>query len=1212
MQRRATDKDFRGPTSVQTSQRQQVRNLGGKDFNSASHRPLNGRGSQLSTRKVTATANVSGMDVSQKYDAFNHGAVPEEQSPWHGFFGAPPHPYKSASYEKYDRHNYNLPEAYIGQNLQLAQTIDELIYTEETFYTTELLPYYFTDQLSIAWDKWEFNEHFTGIVPEQGVSRLVTSHRTSRSEGFVRHGLAAVFEHGFMETEEGRANYYLTLAQIARAVQETTNFGVIYAFLTCQNYAKQWEEKHGYFRNRTLKDLLAREHFMWAITIKVEFGMEKLDASIVEWMNNYRASADTWILPPKPAMYLRLVPEEKTYYYKAGPEGPNRVNNIVGAGRPHEANAKSKRIHDIVEPYAVFKKNNVFLTRTYHIERTGPIDLMTRISSVGEYFKLVKGSATHDYRNGYNPQESDLRIYNEDDDCGHTVSKIDAIRYSQVFDETGAPRVPVRNISPEDAADLDSVFFLRSVLDPVTQQNTYLPIEWCGDIDPAFMSPTDVQNLAHAAVASAIPDMDTRRKIEQDVRNGVALINRLSVTAISENQPAADSNLAGLTVENLGGWTTFDAMRRLAGSQNALAPIAANLISAVQMVATAIGTLFGGTENVFLNPANALPFAEYEKATPERVLYENFINYNSVPVFTLGDGDVQEDTRMFRNGEPGIQQAYASLLSAFLDADVPAEARLIQQRNLNVETVRADRARYVSLPATRENYNSLRSFLLANGLKTKTKAGSNGTVNQRELNQYVASVDTVLADASARAPAAAARGRVVRREGTPSPYLAVSRNNPTFADEDRGHSKGLALASRFDVTVPGDEYETQYDTNSAAGDFTVSRRPVLMGTKLEDLPLMRGIAAAQSTGQNVGTNYKVASASQGGRRSHQQFMGADAPLDSYYDDAEPIGSMIGHDGPDVARLRETILNNRVWMPEAGAQLSAQPVNLRFGTMAKNLELLSKSSMDPLAKLVSSVYLGAPWRESTLTGFEQARIPAPVGIIGFRVGRYNMALGIKCKAGGDTGYTYFGHSDFMLADDAAIKIHYGNYTHYGKSVIHKEENVFVAYDIFPNECLGGMGIRPYLTPDQFQPEDDIRLGDIFYVMVPYTETNFPVVMSMAGRFYTYMDAGMLDADDPANRELHYSTAAYYNRIWGWHSESEVVIELDDPLYRKASSMFRTDVWQGAQGSYNTDSKKFDRDIIRNKSPWGVTAEGCKASRDGRMEKVPQVIHGVLGF
>lgn len=56
------------------------------------------------------------------------------------------------------------------------------------------------------------------------MSRLVTSHRESRSESFIRRGLAAIFEHGFISTEEGRAQYFLTLAQIARAVQEVRDF----------------------------------------------------------------------------------------------------------------------------------------------------------------------------------------------------------------------------------------------------------------------------------------------------------------------------------------------------------------------------------------------------------------------------------------------------------------------------------------------------------------------------------------------------------------------------------------------------------------------------------------------------------------------------------------------------------------------------------------------------------------------------------------------------------------------------------------------------------------------------------------------------------------------------------------------------------------------------------------------------------------------------
>lgn len=173
-------------------------------------------------------------------------------------------------------------------------------------------------------------------------------------------------------------------------------------------------------------------------------------------------------------------------------------------------------------------------------------------------------------------------------------------------------------------------------------------------------------------------------------------------------------------------------------------------------------------------------------------------------------------------------------------------------------------------------------------------------------------------------------------------------------------------------------------------------------------------------------------------------------------------------------------------------------------------------------------------------------------------------------------------------------------------------MFVAYNIFPNRALGGMGVTPYKSPDQFIPGEDVMLADIFYVMIPYTETEFSQVISMAGRFYTYMDAGMIDSEDPSTRELHYTTAPYYNRVWGWYSSETVVASPDDPLYQNRGGAFRLEVWQGAQGSFNPDSKKYDRDIIPNTSPWGVTAIGSRAVRNGEMAEMPVVPIGVLGF
>ena len=169
-------------------------------------------------RRVYAAAS-DHEGLSQKFDPFGSNKFSDAANPWAAFFGAPTAPWKTASYDKYDRNNYHLPEAYEGKSEYLGRTIDKLIYTDETFYTQVLMPIQYTDQLAVSWDTWTFNEHFTGIVPEQGVSRLVSSKRESHSDSFLRRGLAALFEHGFMSTREGRANYFLTLAQIARAVQ---------------------------------------------------------------------------------------------------------------------------------------------------------------------------------------------------------------------------------------------------------------------------------------------------------------------------------------------------------------------------------------------------------------------------------------------------------------------------------------------------------------------------------------------------------------------------------------------------------------------------------------------------------------------------------------------------------------------------------------------------------------------------------------------------------------------------------------------------------------------------------------------------------------------------------------------------------------------------------------------------------------------------------
>jgi len=119
-----------GPTAVeQNAERvwQTNRDVANMSEMDPSYAPKN-----KALRRVNAA---QGEDLSQRLDPFGHNRFSDAANPWAGFFGAPTAPWKTASYDKYDRNNYNLPEAYKGENLYLGKTIDMLIYQDETFYT---------------------------------------------------------------------------------------------------------------------------------------------------------------------------------------------------------------------------------------------------------------------------------------------------------------------------------------------------------------------------------------------------------------------------------------------------------------------------------------------------------------------------------------------------------------------------------------------------------------------------------------------------------------------------------------------------------------------------------------------------------------------------------------------------------------------------------------------------------------------------------------------------------------------------------------------------------------------------------------------------------------------------------------------------------------------------------------------------------------------
>jgi len=1193
-------------------------------------------------RRVNA---VQGLDITQKYDAFGNNSFTSADNPWAAFFGTPAHPYKTTSYDKYDRHNYNLPEAYVGKNEMIAQTIDELIYSDETYYTSVLLPYNFTDNLSVAWDKWEFNEHFTGIVPEQGVSRLVSSTRESRSESFLRRGLGAMWEHGFMSTREGRANYFMTLAQIARAVQETTNFGVIYAYLTCHNYNKTWEERHGYFRRSSITEILERERFMWAIAVKMEFGMEKLDAQIVEWMDRYRSSADTWLLPVKPATYLRcvqlfenacrvvvcltffarrLVPAEKVYQYLAGDMGPARVNDMQGAGRNQARNGMGKRL-DASEPYAVFKNNNVFITRTYHVQRTGPIDLMMRISSVGEFFKMVNNKPSCDFRCGYNSCMLDRRVYDESGDTGFTVSAKNFIDHGQLFNEDGTPRDIPNNVNPADIEQLKRCFFVRPFQNTVTGLEECKQIDFMGDMDPQFFGPGDAHKLAMTAVGSAFRTEEQRKQMQVNLDEGMRLIEKMGMEA-----PLVEGEEAN-PLRRYGARTTWQALRDIvanAPQEDAMRGTISKFVDAVSDAARMLGPIFGGMDNLFLGDVNRPD----GKADAAQALYDNLLNTGRVPLYAVPQSEQQAARESNRAKTVENLFGYLQKIPLTNAGEIRAralsaqEAQQMQELQAAIEPVNeALQGLRVETPEDESYYRGLFMDVIGTAQRVSWKV-TNGK-EEGQWKKFLAGLSNRWDSAMSKAKQqdvqeSASIDSQMRTSSSSMPVrteYAISRNNPHYLNGSL-RAQGFVAGSISNHNVPENE-----SSSSGSMDFQSAPQNVVPNSPVNfmQIPLVQNLMDAADAIESDQASSAFLRRRQQGQGASTVFRGgrgaAAAGLHQYEDNlsyggggpTDTSSSNIGalYDYSPSARERHS-----KYTQDLVQQLNlSSERSLRFGTLAFNVESAAKLPMTTLERIAAFLYYGTRWHRTSLDVFYDNNVMLPFNGIGARIGLYEMALGIKCQAGGGTGYTYFGHSNFMLADDAAIKMHYGNYTHYGKSVIHDASKVFVAYDIFPNRCLGGMGTQAYERADQYDPVEQIFQADIFYMMVAFTETRFPTVMSLTGRFDTFMDAGMIDDDEGRPDVLHYSTCAYYKRVWRWRSEDDIPMELDEPMYRMYKPGHMYHVWQGAQGSFNPHNGEFDKDIIRNKSPWGPNVyEGCRGWRNGLMERIQEVPHGKLGF
>ena len=151
----------------------------------------------------------------------------------------------------------------------------------------------------------------------------------------------------------------------------------------------------------------------------------------------------------------------------------------------------------------------------------------------------------------------------------------------------------------------------------------------------------------------------------------------------------------------------------------------------------------------------------------------------------------------------------------------------------------------------------------------------------------------------------------------------------------------------------------------------------------------------------------------------------------------------------------------------------------------------------------------------------------------------MADVILMKGGPETGNTFWGHSNFKLAENATLKTIFGNYTYYCKCVIRKPKNILIAKNVFYRGYKRGAGTETF-TEDELKDlgskffkfhnlEDERTKAKSLIILTmndTMTEQNFDKFIDITGSFE--------DQDGDDNYDEHYPGARAYMRQFEWTS------------------------------------------------------------------------------
>ncbi len=325
-----------------------------------------------------------------------------------------PNPFDNVAHTHYD-----LPELFKGQVKMIREALDAaVIYDTVSPLTTVCCPWLQTPEHHFQWQTWEFNVVMAGQVPHEGVSRLVTTKKTSNSGHVLRRGLAFMLEADFFGTPTGRRQFQQNVRGIQACVQETVEYDVVCTILTCKTYQQMWQEKYGnplVNYHRIVDD--EKENYCC-----LQRDANRLEIMVEHYkriMKKMKRNPDVLLWGPGLSIYISMCVPARTTYWEFGPdgvqnlkEGPDAITNYRGL--------------------AVYEMKDFIQG-----DNQPPVQLLTQAHQVGERYTMFwrhRNQNLDQLPSGYETRMRDIWIYNQNTDDVVKIEFSNALSHAGIFD----------------------------------------------------------------------------------------------------------------------------------------------------------------------------------------------------------------------------------------------------------------------------------------------------------------------------------------------------------------------------------------------------------------------------------------------------------------------------------------------------------------------------------------------------------------------------------------------------------------------------------------------------------------------------------------------------------------------------------------------------------------------------------------------------------